>query len=105
MGSSVTSGVPSSFFSLPVAASFGRKSATAAAITIASASSAYRITASRICSAVVMRTTWAPAGGATVPGPRIRCTVAPRRAASAATATPIFPLEWLPMNRTGSIGS
>ena len=52
-----------------------------------------------------IRTTSTPAGGATVPGPSTRQTSAPRAAASAASATPILPLERFPMKRTGSIGS
>ena len=98
--------MPDSFFSLPSATAFGRKSATAAAITTTSASSGRRRRRrgasprpSRRAAVVTRRRR------GTVSGPRIRRTSAPRDDASAATATPIFPVERFPMNRTGSIGS
>ena len=62
-------------------------------------------TAPRISSAVSTCTASPPGGAGTVSGPRIRRTSAPRDDASAATATPILPVERFPMNRTGSIGS
>ena len=106
VGSRRSSGVPDSFFSLPSATAFGRKSATAAAITTTSASPAAE---QRRRAASPRRSRRArcrrPGGGGTVSGPRIRRTSAPRDDASAATATPILPVERFPMNRTGSIGS
>ena len=105
VGSSTRSGTPSSFFSFVSTTCFGRKSATAAAMTTASASARWASTAARISSADVTRSTTTFGGGATVPGPSTSRTCAPRRAASDATAMPMMPLEWLPMNRTGSIAS
>ena len=46
-----------------------------------------------------------PAARATLSGPATRSTLAPRRHAAAASATPILPLLWFEMNRTGSIAS
>ena len=46
-----------------------------------------------------------PAGGSIDVGPATSVTAAPRRAASAATANPIRPLDRLPMKRTGSRSS
>ena len=46
-----------------------------------------------------------PAGGVCCDGPDTSTTRAPRRAASAATAYPILPLDRLPMNRTASMSS
>ncbi len=62
-------------------------------------------TARCISSAVSTRTMPTPSGGATVLGTEDHRTSAPRDAASAATATPILPVERFPMKRTGSIGS
>src|SRR5579863_10239557 len=62
-------------------------------------------TAIRICSAVSTVTTVRPAcaagGGAAVTS----VTAAPCASAAAASSLPIFPLDRLPMKRTGSIGS
>ena len=60
------------------ATTLGRKSATAAAITIASASSAARSTAVAHLFGGLDASTSAPPGGATVPGPRIERHVGPR---------------------------
>ena len=38
-------------------------------------------------------------------GPNTKCTCAPLLKSSSAMATPILPLEWFPMNLTGSIAS
>ena len=81
---------PDSFFSLPSDTAFGRKSATAAAITTTSASPAADTTARCISSAVSTCRVVTPGGAGTVSGPRIRRTSAPRDDASAATATPPY---------------
>src|SRR5512145_1783992 len=46
-----------------------------------------------------------PVGGNNALGPETRCTRAPRRAAAAASAYPMRPLERLPTKRTGSMAS
>jgi hypothetical protein len=85
VGSRTISGVPSRFFSLPSAATFGRKSATAALITMTSWSAAATCIASSISAAVSTATTSTPlgTGNDTVD---TSVTLAPRDAASAATA-------------------
>ena len=83
----------------------GAKSATAAAMTRMSAVGAWRRIASRIAAAVVAVSVSTPRGGVTLIAPATRVTAAPRSRAASAIATPIFPLERLPMKRTGSIGS
>ena len=70
------------------------QSATAAAITAASAGKA-RSTASRICRAVSTRITSTPSGGGTSAGPVTKLTRAPRSRSAAAMAVPCAPLERL----------
>ena len=86
----------------------GRKSATAAAITTASAPGAAWPSA-RSRSAALSNPTRVtrPRPGATagVPGPARNVTSAPRATAAAASAAPILPDERFPMNRTSSMGS
>jgi hypothetical protein len=60
------------------------------------------ITARCISAAVRTRTTATTGGMATEVGPVTSVTSAPRAARSPAIAMPIFPLERLPMKRTGS---
>ena len=103
VGSSTISGTPSCFLSLPGAACFGRKSATAAAITTTSAS-ARAVTASSICSAVSTGSTSTP-GGAGSSTVLTSTTRAPRAAASDAIAYPCLPELRLAITRTASIGS
>ena len=74
------------FLSFASARLAGRKSATAAAITIASALAATSSTATRISSAVPTRTTFAPAGSASAAFAEINVTSAPRASAARASA-------------------
>ena len=91
----------------------GLKSATAAAITRASAGRSparappniARPSAARSSPVDSIRTTSTSAGSSTSTDPAISVTAAPRSRAASARATPIFPVERLPMKRTGSIGS
>ncbi len=104
VGSSTRSGGPSAFFSLRSPAALGRKSATAAAMTMTSAPAARASTAASMSAAVSSRITSAPGG----PGPSAevtRVTWAPRAAAASAMAWPCLPDDRLPMKRTGSMGS
>ena len=104
VGSSVISGVPRSFLSLPAAAVAGRKSATAAAMITTSAPADSAPIAACICAAVSTGTTRTP-GGTASSTVDTRVTSAPRDTASAATAYPCLPDERLAMTRTASIGS
>ena len=79
------------FWSLPFST---RQSATAAAITAASAGSAVA-TASRICCAVSTAITSTPCGAGTDAGPVTKLTRAPRSRSAAAIAAPCAPLERL----------
>jgi len=108
--------MPAPRVSFAVAVCFGRKSATAAAMISASrpadgrspfAESPVRAvrTAARIAAVDSARTTRASAGAATLIWPAMRVTRAPRARAASAMATPILPVERLPMNRTGSMAS
>ena len=83
----------------------GRKSAGAAAMTRTSACGSSRSTAAAMSAVDSTDCTLTPGGGATLSGPATRSTLAPRRHAAAASATPILPLLWFEMNRTGSIAS
>ncbi len=104
VGSRVSDGGPSARFSLRCRAPAGRKSATAAAMTATSTPAARSQTASAI-SWAVSTVISAARGGAGRLEVETSVTSAPRAAASAAIAYPIFPEERLPMKRTGSIGS
>ncbi len=104
VGSSTMSGTPPSFLILPASATFGRKSATAAAITTTSACGARASTAACICAAVSTAWSSAPGGvGSTTVDTSV--TRAPCASASAATAYPCLPLLRLAITRTASIGS
>ena len=98
-------GSPPPRSSLRVRGCLGRKSATAAAMNRASAPGRAARTASRI-RAVVGASTRSPRRA---PGrtscPAMSVTRAPRARAASAIATPIRPVQRLPMKRTGSIGS
>ena len=83
----------------------GRKSATAAAISRRSTSGRRASVASRSSSAVCTSTYLTPGVLSSAVLAAITVTSAPRRAASAASAKPIRPLERLPTNRTASSGS
>jgi hypothetical protein len=85
----------------------GRKSATAAAISRASArpSTTTPMTASRIAAVLSARTIVASVGSGTSTRPATIVTRAPRAIAASAIATPILPLLRLPMYLTGSIAS
>ena len=96
---------PSSLPSLRSAATLGRKSATAAAITTTSAEAARAITSASISAAVSTRTTSTPGGSGRSAAAVTSTTDAPRPAASTATASPCLPDERLPRKRTGSMGS
>ena len=85
MGSSTISGMPSCFLSLRSGGSFGRKSATAAAMTMTSWVVARPMTASCISAAVCTGTISTP-GGAGRPMVVTSVTSAPRRAATSAMA-------------------
>jgi hypothetical protein len=104
-GTSDTSGGPSAFFSFDSTETSGRKSATAAALTMTSALAARSDTAALMSMAVLTGITSAPGGHGSSVGPATRVTFAPRRVAAAAIAYPIRPDDRLPMNLTGSIGS
>ena len=83
----------------------GRKSATAAAMTRTSAAGSAASTAARMSAVVGALTRVASAGKVTDVMPWTSVTLAPRATAAAAMATPIRPVERLPMKRTGSMGS
>ncbi len=113
-----TSGVDSSSrvrpaprWSLRSAACFGRKSATAAAMTSASNPAApsgvwvNRKSAALRSAVESTRTMVAPAGRGTSVFAATIVTVAPRSRAAAAIAAPIRPVERFPMYRTGSMAS
>ena len=85
VGSSTISGMPSCFLSLRLGGSLGRKSATAAAITITSVAGARPSTASCISAAVCTDTISTP-DGAGRPMVVTSVTSAPRRAATSAMA-------------------
>src|SRR5664280_903376 len=80
----------------------GAKSATAAAITIASAPGAAASTAVRSSAVETTGTTVTPAGNGTARLAATSVTSAPRAAAVLASATPWRPDERLPRKRTGS---
>ena len=93
------------FLILSRACSTGRKSPTAAAMTVMSVSEKRLITTSNISRAVVTSTTSTPYGASNATGPDTSVTCAPRSRACSAKAYPILPVEWLVRNRTGSSGS
>ena len=74
-------------------------------MTIRSAAGACSWTARSISRAVATSIRLTPGGVGSATGPATRIVRAPRRAASAASAKPILPLERLPRKRTGSTGS
>jgi hypothetical protein len=96
---------PAAFFSLCRDGAAGRWSATAAAMTTASAVLTAASTAACMSRALPTRTSWTPAGSGSSVGPQTSVTSAPRRAATRARAHPCRPLEWLLRYRTGSSGS
>ena len=104
VGSSSMAGTPSDFLSLTPEGLTGRKSATAAAMTTASAPRASICTAAAISAAVSTATTRAPAGARSLTVVT-STTSAPRATASAAIEAPCLPDERLPTKRTASIGS
>src|SRR5690606_5429500 len=84
---------------------FGVKSATAAAIIIMSALATCCWTLLYISSAVCTSILWMEEDGLIADGPITKVTSAPSWAAFSASAVPIFPVEKLLMNLTGSIFS
>ena len=95
----------SDFLILVVDADSGLKSATAAAMTMASAEGCSASNASRIPAAVGAGITRAPAGTGTSTVPTTAVTSAPRARARSTIAKPCRPLERLPRKRTGSRSS
>src|SRR3990172_2434371 len=105
VGSSASEVVPvarSRFSRVGVA---GRKSAGAAAMIKMSARSSARATACWSCSVLSTRWISIPGGAASVVGPEISSTSAPRAKAASARAYPMRPLDRLVMTRTGSSAS
>ena len=85
---------------------FGLKSATAADIITTSVLLYLAITFSYISSEEVISVrSMDESESFWFVGPLIRKTLAPNFEAVSANAKPIFPLEWFPINRTGSIDS
>ena len=105
MGSSTSSGSPSAFDSFVSAGAFGRKSATAAAMTTTSAPRRVlehgRLHLGRGLHPDHRRRRGGPGRVVVVTS----TTSAPRSAAASARAWPCFPDDRLEMKRTGSIGS
>ena len=106
VGTSRTSGMPSTFLIFWGATSAARKSATAAAMNTMSASAARSATARAISSAVSTGVTATLTMSGAVSGRVVtQWTFAPREAASTARAWPCLPVDRFPMYRTGPIGS
>jgi hypothetical protein len=105
VGSTSIVGVPRSFFSFEPEGLAGLKSATAAAISNTSQRPNSCSHAPASSAALSTRSTRTPRGASSPTFAAIRVTLAPRRAASAASARPIRPEERFPMKRTLSIGS
>ena len=99
------SGWPPSFLILESLRATGRKSATAAVITTASAMPASASIAACMSRAETTRTTRAPAGSGSSTFAATTVTSAPRSAAERASAYPCLPVDQFPRKRTGSSSS